>query len=98
MLNYLVNDIGYKNLYMERNAVGELTGKYGWNTDHYNKANMVDGAKTAIRNESVMTYDRKLIRQLRALVIMERFKPNRQPVMIGHWHFVALSLLVRNIG
>jgi len=68
VLNYLVNDILYKNLYMERNPAGELTGKYGWNTDHYNKASMIDGAKTAIRSSSVITYDRSVIRQLRALV------------------------------
>ena len=68
VLNYLVNDISYKNLYMERRAGGELTGKYGWFTDHYNKANMISGAITAIKNGSVVTYDRKLIRQLRALV------------------------------
>jgi len=68
VLNYLVNDIAYKNLYMERNSVGELTGKYGWNTDHYNKGRMISDGITAIKNGSVATYDRKLIRQLRALV------------------------------
>jgi len=68
VLNYLVNDIGYKNLYMERNAVGEITGKYGWNTDHYNKGKMVSDGITAVKNGSVVTYDRKLIRQMRGLV------------------------------
>lgn len=68
VLNYLVNDIGYKNLYPERAANGELTGRWGWNTDHYNKSSMAGDTKTAIKNGSVVTYDRKLIRQLRALV------------------------------
>lgn len=68
VLNYLVNDIGYKNLYPERAPNGELTGKWGWNTDHANKAMMVSDAITAIKNGSIVSYDRKLIRQLRALV------------------------------
>jgi len=68
VLNYLVNDIGYANLYPERAANGELTGRWGWNTDHYNKASMASDTITAIKNGSVVTYDRKLIRQLRALV------------------------------
>lgn len=71
VLNYLVNDIGYKNLYLEQNAAGELTGKWGWNTDHYNKALMISDTILAIKNGSVTTYDRKLIRQLRALVIKD---------------------------
>jgi len=69
VLNYLVNDICYKNLYMEIAASGELTGKYGWNTDHYNKAKVVSDAILAVKNDSVVSYDKKLIRQLRALVI-----------------------------
>jgi len=81
VLNYLVNDIIYKNLFMERNAIGELTGKYGWNTDHFNKAKMISDAMLAIKNDSVITYDRKLIRQLRALVVkngkIEAKKPAR---------------------
>lgn len=68
VLNYLVNDISYKNLYPERAANGELTGKWGWNTDFPNKAMMVGDAITSIRNGSVISYDRKLIRQIRALV------------------------------
>ena len=68
VLNYLVNNISYKNLYPEKNAIGELTGKWGWFTDHYNKASMVSSTILAIKNSSVITYDRKLIRQLRALV------------------------------
>ncbi len=68
VLNYLVNDIQYKNLYWERNVVGELTGKCGWFTDQYNKSLMVSNTITAIRNDSVVTYDKKVIRQLRALV------------------------------
>ena len=68
VLNYIVNDISYKNLYMEQAANGELTGKWGWNTDHYNKGGMVGDAKLAIKNGSVVTYDKKVIRQLRALV------------------------------
>lgn len=68
VLNYLVNDISYKNLRPEQNAAGELTGKWGWFTDHYNKALMISDAILAIKNGSVVTYDRKLIRQLRALV------------------------------
>ncbi len=68
VLNYLVNNISYKNLYLERNAVGELTGKWGWYTDGYNKPMMVGDTLLAIKSESVMSYDRKLIRQLRALV------------------------------
>lgn len=71
VLNYLVNDIGYKNLYPEQNAQGELTGKWGWFTDHYNKALMISDTILAIRNGSVTTYDRKVIRQLRALVIKD---------------------------
>lgn len=68
VLNYLVNNISYKNLYAEQNAAGELTGKWGWNTDFYNKALMVSNTILAIKNNSVITYDRKVIRQLRALV------------------------------
>ena len=68
VLNYLVNDISYKNLYPEVNAVGELTGKWGWFTDAYNKPKMVSDTILAIKNGSVWTYDRKLIRQMRALV------------------------------
>ena len=68
VLNYLVNDISYKNLYPERNAVGELTGKWGWFTDHFNKSGMVSDTILAIKNGSVVTYDRIVIRQLRALV------------------------------
>lgn len=68
VLNYLVNDIGYKNLHPEQNAAGELTGKWGWFTDHYNKALMVSDTILAIKNGSVVTYDKKVIRQLRALV------------------------------
>uniref|UniRef100_A0A6M3JE62 Putative terminase n=1 Tax=viral metagenome TaxID=1070528 RepID=A0A6M3JE62_9ZZZZ len=68
VLNYLVNDIGYRNLYPERAANGELTGKWGWNTDHWNKAGMVGNTLTALKSNSVTTYDKKLIRQLRALI------------------------------
>lgn len=68
VLNYLVNDITYKNLYPEQNAAGELTGKWGWFTDAYNKPLMVSNTILAIKGESVVTYDRKVIRQLRALV------------------------------
>ena len=70
VMNYLVNssDIGYKNLYPEQNAIGELTGKWGWFTDKYNKPLMISDTILAIKNGSVVTYDRKLIRQLRALV------------------------------
>ena len=68
VLNYLVNDIGYKNLYLERAANGELTGKWGWFTEHYNKGGMVGNTKSAIKSESVVTYDKKTIRQLRALI------------------------------
>jgi len=68
VLNYLVNDISYKNLYPERNAIGELTGKWGWFTDAYNKPLMVSDTILAIKNGSVASYDRKLIRQIRALV------------------------------
>jgi len=68
VLNYLVNDIVYRNLYMERAANGELTGKYGWNTDHSNKAGMVSDTLLAIKNNSVISYDRKLVRQLRGLI------------------------------
>ncbi len=68
VLNYLVNDIGYKNLYPEKAPNGELTGKWGWNTDHYNKAGMVGNTLTAIKNNSVVTYDHKVIRQARALI------------------------------
>jgi len=68
VLNYLVNDVLYPNLYMEIAATGELTGKYGWNTDHYNKAKAVSDTVLAIKNESVVSYDKKLVRQLRALV------------------------------
>lgn len=71
VLNYLVNDVGYKNLYPEQNAAGELTGKWGWFTDRYNKALMISDTILAIKNGSVTTYDRKLIRQLRALVIKD---------------------------
>lgn len=71
VLNYLVNDIGYKNLYPELNAAGEFTGKWGWFTDHYNKALMISDTMLAIKNGSVVTYDRKVIRQLRALVIKD---------------------------
>lgn len=68
VLNYLVNDIAYSNLYLERKADGELTGSWGWNTDHANKAMMVSDTITAIKNDTVVSYDRKLVRQLRALV------------------------------
>uniref|UniRef100_A0A6M3KEF7 Putative terminase n=1 Tax=viral metagenome TaxID=1070528 RepID=A0A6M3KEF7_9ZZZZ len=68
VLNYLVNDIGYKNLYLERAPNGELTGKYGWTTDHWNKAGLVSNTLTAIKSNSVTTYDKKVIRQLRALI------------------------------
>jgi len=68
VLNYLVNDISYKNLYPEQNAAGELTGKWGWFTDAYNKPLMVSNSILAIKGSSVITYDRKLIRQIRALV------------------------------
>lgn len=68
VLNYLVNDISYKNLYMEVNAAGETTGKWGWNTDGYNKPRMVSDTILAIKSDSVVTYDKKLIRQMRALV------------------------------
>lgn len=68
VLNYLVNDIVYKNLHPEQNAAGELTGKWGWFTDAYNKPLMIGNTLTAIKNSSVVTYDRKLIRQIRALV------------------------------
>ena len=68
VLNYLVNNIAYKNLYPEQNAAGELTGKWGWFTDAFNKPRMVGDTLLAIKNGSVITYDRKLIRQIRALV------------------------------
>jgi len=68
VLNYLVSDIGYKNLYQERAANGELTGKWGFYTDHSNKAKMVSDAISAIKNNSVISYDRKLISQLLSLV------------------------------
>ncbi len=66
VMNYLVNDIGYRNLYPERAANGELTGKWGWFTDHYNKAKIVSDTLSAIKSQSVVSYDKKLIRQLRA--------------------------------
>ena len=68
VLNYLVSDIGYGNLYQERKPDGELSGKWGWNTDHPNKAGMISAALAAIKGETVVSYDRKLIRQLRSLV------------------------------
>jgi hypothetical protein len=68
VLNYLLTETGYSNLYPERAPNGELTGKWGWNTDHPNKAMMVSDTITAIRNDTVISYDRKLIRQLKALV------------------------------
>ncbi|KKN27050.1 hypothetical protein LCGC14_0868580 [marine sediment metagenome] len=68
VLNYLVNDIGYKNLHPEQNAAGELTGKWGWYTDQYNKPFMKGATMEAIKSDSVITYDKKLIRQIRALV------------------------------
>lgn len=68
VLNYLVNDISYKNLYPERKPNGELSGKWGWNTDHANKAMIAGDTLAAVKRDSVITYDRKLIRQLRALV------------------------------
>jgi len=68
VLNYLVNDICYENLYLERKPDGELSGKYGWNTDHANKAQMVSDALAVIKNNTVVSYDKKLIRQLRSLV------------------------------
>jgi len=69
VLNYLVNDIGYKNLYPERASNGELTGKWGWYTSHSNKANMISEAKAAIKNGSVVSYDKKLVSQVRNLVL-----------------------------
>jgi len=68
VLNYLLNDFVYPNLYPERKADGELSGKWGWFTDKYNKGNMIGDAHEALREERVATYDRKLIRQLRALI------------------------------
>lgn len=68
VLNYLVNDISYRNLYAERGPTGELTGKWGWVTTHPSKSMMVSDTISAIKNQLVITYDKKLIRQLKALV------------------------------
>lgn len=67
VLNYLVNDISYGNLYQERKADGELSGKWGWNTDHANKSLMVGNTISVIKSNGIVSYDRKLIRQLKAL-------------------------------
>lgn len=68
VLNYLVNDVRYTNLYMERKPNGELSDKYGWVTSHPNKAFLASNLLTTIKSESIITYDRKTIRQVRALV------------------------------
>jgi hypothetical protein len=68
VLNYVVNDTGYGNIYMEREPNGELTGKYGWTTNHANKGLMISNTILAIKNNSVISYDRRLISQLRSLV------------------------------
>lgn len=95
VLNYLVNNISYSNLYPERNAVGELTGKWGWFTDHFNKASMISDTILAIKNNSVNTYDRKLIRQLRALVIKDgkivAKKPARDDRAMSFMGAIAVS-------
>ena len=67
VLNYVV-DQSYKNIYMDTKPDGTSTGKWGWYTTAGNKATMVDNCIDAIKHGSVITYDRKLIRQLRALV------------------------------
>lgn len=106
VLNYLVNDISYKNLYLERAANGELTGKWGWNTNHSNKAKMVSDAILSIKNGSVITYDKKLIRQLRALVNKDGKIVTRKParddraisfcgaVGVSPLHFLTSTLAV----
>ena len=67
VLNYLVNDISYGNLYAEKYPSGEASGKWGWNTSHSNKALMVSDTINLIKHDGVQTYDRKVIRQLRAM-------------------------------
>jgi hypothetical protein len=68
VLNYVLTDFGYNNLYAERKPNGELTGNWGFYTTHENKARMVSDTMDAIGNDSVVTHDRKVIRQLRALI------------------------------
>jgi hypothetical protein len=68
VLNYLVNDLGYTNLYAELSPTGEFTGKWGYYTQHDGKTTMVSDTKTAFQNGRIVTYDRKTLSQLRSLV------------------------------
>lgn len=74
VLNYLVNDIAYGNLYHEKKENWKIgTGKppierWGWNTDHANKALIVSDTIEAVKNDRVVSYDRSLIGQLRGLI------------------------------
>ena len=104
VLNYLVNDISYKNLYPERMPNGELSGKWGWVTNHSNKAGMVGDTISAIRNGSIVSYDRKLIRQLKALAykdgkIVSKIHDDRAMAFMGAiavspQHFTGSTLAV----
>jgi hypothetical protein len=71
VLNYILSDNSYPNLYAERKANGELSGKWGFWTDEGNKAGMVSDTIDAIKNQRFLTWDKKLIRQFKGLVIKD---------------------------
>lgn len=101
VLNYLVMDIRYPKLYMEIGPTGEITGKYGWFTTKENKSHMIAETIQAFKNDRVVTYDRKVIRQLRALVNVntktgykvEAKKPARDDRAMAFMGAISISLV-----
>jgi hypothetical protein len=86
-LDMLVQVVRYPNLYMHiekgetlrQSGLGEMvkntskvSEKYGWTTTHDNKSRLVSDTIEAIRNGTVVSYDKDLVRQLRGLVFTNK--------------------------
>lgn len=74
VLNTLVNQINYPNMYMELDARGMRTGKYGWVTSSTSKPLMVANARTYVESYSLTTWDEKLLQDLRRLRYLPGYK------------------------
>lgn len=74
VLNTLVNQVNYPNVYMEVDARGLRTGKYGWVTSVATKPLMVANARSYIESYSLTTWDEKLMADLRRLRYLPGYK------------------------
>ncbi len=65
VINTLVNQINYSNVYREMNSRGQYSEKYGWVTSSASKPIMVAMARELIESYAFVTFDEKLIADFR---------------------------------